>query len=144
MRRPSFLWAAICLSLAGTPAFAQSTSSGAYTVSADETVSTAGIVTANVDVGPIAPSSGAAPPSYNNSNSVLTLTESASLTTGLGGVTQGLQTGLLTSNANGTATGAEATSTVNNFLLSVAGLSNLLSVSATTIDLIRKPIPLAD
>src|SRR3990170_5317034 len=108
MPRYSMFLAAVCLGLSASPAFGQSASSSAYAVDVEENVSALGIVTANVNVGPISPSSGAAPPSYDNSNSVLSLTESANLTTGLLGITQSLQTGLLTTNANGTATGAEA------------------------------------
>jgi hypothetical protein len=128
--------ATVCLGLASTPALGQAASSSAYAVNANETVSAAGVVTGNVNVGPIAPSSGSAPPPYNVSNSVASVSQSANLTTGLGGVTQGLQTGLLTTNANGTATGAEATATVNNLMLSLQSnslLASLLGLSATTI-----------
>ena len=58
------------------------------------------------------------------------------LTTGLlgiGGIGQHLGTNVLTTNANGTSTGAEATSTVNNFTLGIAGLTSLLGINATTI-----------
>jgi hypothetical protein len=130
------LLAAVCLGLSSTQAFAQSASSSAYAANANESVSTAGIVTANVNVGPIAPSGGSAPPPYNNSASVASLSDSAGLTTGLLGVTQGLQTGILTSNSNGSSTGGEATATVNNLALTLGTsqlLSSLLNLSATTI-----------
>jgi len=136
MPRYSCLLAAVCLSLSATPALGQTASSSAYTVDVEENVSLLGIVNANVNVGPISPSSGAAPPSYDNSNSVLTLSESASLTTGLLGIQQGLQTGLLTTNANGTATGAEATATINDLSLTLGTnllLTSLLGLDATTI-----------
>jgi hypothetical protein len=128
--------AAICVALPSAAAHAQQASSSAYTVNAQETVSTAGVVTANVSLGPIAQSSGSAPPSYSDSDSVASLSDNASLTTGIGGVTQSLQTAILTSSATGTATGAEATSTVNNLSLSLASnplLAGLLGLSATTI-----------
>jgi hypothetical protein len=130
------LLASICLGFTSTAAFAQQASSSGYALGANENVSAAGAVSATVSVGPLAPSSGSAPPSYNNSNSVASVSQNASLTTGITGVNQSLQTGLLTSNSSGTSTGAQATATVNNLQLSLsqgALLTNLLGLNATTI-----------
>jgi hypothetical protein len=127
---------AVCLGLPGTVAVAQQASSSAYGLSANENVSAAGVVNANVSVGPISQAAGAAPPTYNNSNTIASVSQNAALTTGVTGVTQGLQTGILTSSASGNATGAQATATVNNLQLSEAQaglLSDLLNLSATTI-----------
>ena len=136
MSRFTVVLASLCLSVSSTAALAQQASSSAYAVGANENVSAAGAVTATVNVGPLAPSSGAAPPSYNNSNSVASVSQNAALTTGLQSVTQGLQTGILTSNANGTSTAAQSTATVNNLQLSFSDaqiLTTLLGLSATTI-----------
>ena len=136
MFRFTTLIAATWLALSGTSAVAQRASSSAYGVSANEQVSAAGVVNANVSVGPISQASGAAPPPYNNSSTVASVSKNAALTTGLTGVTQGRQTGILTSSASGTATGAQATATVNNLQLteSQAGLlTSLLGLGATTI-----------
>src|SRR3982751_2555525 len=136
MHRFIMLMTATCLGLSGTVAAAQQASSSAYGVSANENVSAAGVVNANVTVGPIPQASGAAPPPYSDSNTVASVSQNAALTTGVGGVTQSLQTGILTSSASGTATGAQATATINNLQLSEseAGLlSGLLNLSATTI-----------
>jgi hypothetical protein len=123
----------------GSPAFAQSTSSSAYAVGVNETVAVPLIANVNVTVGPIVPVSGTAPANYNVSGSLLTLSQTATLIgTPLLGIKQGLDTGLLTTNANGSASAAEATATVNN--LSVGLDSTLLfiplemlDISATTI-----------
>lgn len=136
MSRFTTLIAACCLALSGTAAVAQRASSSAYGVSANEQVSAAGVVSANASVGPISQASGAAPPSYDDSNTVASVSQNAALTTGITGVTQSLQTGILTSSASGTATGAQATATVNNLQLteSQAGLlTSLLGLGATTI-----------
>src|SRR5438105_4819266 len=136
MSRFTMVLASLCLGLSGTAGVAQQASSSGYALGANENVSTGNVVTATVNVGPVAPSGGSAPPSYNDSNSVASVSQNASLTTGPLGVTQGLQTGILTSNASGTATGAQATATVNNLELSLTEsqlLANLLGLSATTI-----------
>ena len=136
MSRYAILLGSACLGFCQSPALAQSASSSAYAVGAHENVSAAGVVNATVNVGPIAQSSGAAPPSYNNSASVASLSQSANLTTGAGAVSQSFNTGLLTSNSSGTSTAAQGTATVNNLNLSVADsalLGSLLGVSATTI-----------
>lgn len=136
MSRFTTLIAACCLALSGTAAVAQRASSSAYGLSANEQVSAGGVVNANASVGPISQASGAAPPSYDDSNTVASVSQNAALTTGITGVTQSLQTGILTSSASGTATGAQATATVNNLQLteSQAGLlTSLLGLGATTI-----------
>ena len=128
--------ASICLGLTSTTALAQQASSSAYALGANENVSAGGVVSATVTVGPLAPTSGSAPPSYNVSNSVASVSQNAALTTGVTGVTQSVQTGILTSNSNGTDTGAQATATVNNLQLSLsegALLTTLFGLNATTI-----------
>jgi hypothetical protein len=136
MSRFTVALAGLCLGLSSTTAFAQQASSSGYALGANENVSAGGAITATVNVGPLAQSSGSAPPSYSNSNSVASVSQNASLTTGALGVTQSLQTGILTSSASGTATGAQATATVNDLQLSLAEsqlLTSLLGLSATTI-----------
>jgi hypothetical protein len=136
MPRYTVVLASLCLGFTATTALAQQASSSGYALGANENVSAGGAVTATVSVGPLAQSSGSAPPSYNDSNAVASVSESANLTSGIAGVTQGLQTSILTSNSTGTATGAQATATVNNLQLSLAEtqlLASLLGLNATTI-----------
>ncbi len=136
MPRFTTLLASISLGLTSTTALAQQASSSGYALGANENVSAGGAVSATVSVGPLAPTSGSAPPSYNVSNNVASVSQNAALTSGVTGVTQGLQTGILTSNSNGTATGAQATATVNNLQLSLSEgqlLTTLLGLNATTI-----------
>ena len=136
MSRYSVLIASMFLGLSGATAFAQQASSSGYALGAHENVSAGGTVTATVNVGPLAQSSGSAPPSYNDTNSVASVSQTANLTSGVLGVTQGLQTGILTSSASGTSTQAQATATVNNLNLSLSEgqlLASLLGLSATTI-----------
>src|SRR3982751_6865538 len=136
MHRFIMLMTATCLGLSGTVAAAQQASSSAYGVSANENVSAAGVVNANVTVGPIPQASGAAPPPYSDSNTVASVSENAALTTGVTGVTQSLQTGILTSTATGTSTAAQSSATVNNLQLSLAEqslLTTLFGLNATTI-----------
>ena len=134
MLKSTTVLAALLVGTLSSPLTAQTASSSGYTVGVDETVTVPRVANVNVTVGPVAPASGNAPAPYDNTTTIVSLNENAALTGGLFGVGQNLQTSVLTTNANGTATGAEATSTVNNFMLSIAGLSNLLSISATTIE----------
>src|SRR6476646_2360493 len=100
MYKPAYLLAALSAFTAFTPTLAQTASSSAYGLSANETVTAPGVATVNVSVAPVAPASGSAPPSYNNSNQVASVSESAAL----GGVVplnQNLSTGLITSTASG-------------------------------------------
>jgi hypothetical protein len=130
------LLASIWLGVTSTTALAQQASSSAYALGANENVSAAGVVSATVHLGPLAPTSGSAPPSYNVSNTVVSASDNVALTTGIAGITQGLQTGILSSNSNGTATTAQATATVNNLQLSLSEsqlLTTLLGLNATTI-----------
>lgn len=125
----------LTLTLLSVPASAQSASSSAYAVNANETVTT-GLVNATVNVGPLAATSGAAAPNYSNNASVATVNQSASLIAGPLGATQNLQTGLLTSNSSGTSAASTGTGTINDLNLSIASnltLANLLGVGATTI-----------
>ena len=135
MRKSIFTGAALFVALAASPLQAQTASSSGYALDVNQTAKVGRVVTATVDVGPLAESSGSAPPSYDVSNSVLTLSQAAALTTGLGGVSENLNTGLLTSRSDGTATGAEATATVNNanVNLGVTNLATLFGIGATTI-----------
>jgi hypothetical protein len=135
MSRYAVILTSVCLGLSSTEALAQAASSSGYAVSANENVSAVGVVNATVNVGPIAPSSGSAPPAYNNSNSLASVNQSATLTSGIGGVSQSLSTGLLTSSASGTSTAAQGTGTINNLVLSLDSnvLGALLGVGATTI-----------
>lgn len=129
--------AALAIGLASTPAMAQTASSSGYTVSVDQNVNVPIVADINVAVGPIAAAGGSAPPPYNTTNTILSVNENAVLFTGLlgiGNISQNLSTNVLTTNANGTATGAEATSTINNLSLGLAGLESLFSISATTIE----------
>ena len=130
------IFAAAAFGLAATPSQAQTASSSGYAVGANQQVRVGQTVTATVDVGPLAATSGAAPPSYNQTNTVVSASETAALTSGLLGVQQSLNTGLLTSTSSGTATGAQATATVNNLSFGLGTdrfLASLLGLSATTI-----------
>jgi hypothetical protein len=140
MRTPSRYIAVVCLSLFSTPAFSQSASSSGYALGVNQTVTVPLVADATVIVGPLAATSGSAPPNYNLSNSVVSVNQTAALTTGLVGISQRLQTGLLTSNSMGTATGASANATINNLTLGVGPttvftsfLPSLLGLGATTI-----------
>ncbi|WP_338502854.1 choice-of-anchor P family protein [Sphingomonas kaistensis] len=140
MRKALFFVATLGLSLATTPALAQTASSSGYALSANETVRVGDVVTATVNIAPVAASSGTAPPSYNTSNSVASVNQSTTLTSGILGVTERVQTGLLTSNATGTSIGATGTATINSLAVGVGSslisdprLASLLSIGATTI-----------
>jgi len=134
MTKTVYMLAAVAAVLSATPAMAQTASSSAYGLSANETASAPGLATVNVSVAPIAPASGSAPPSYNQGNTVASVNQSAAI----GGaliLNQNLSTGVITSTASGTATGSTATSTINNLSAGLNGLfdSNVLSIGATTI-----------
>ncbi len=136
MLRNSFRLAAVCVALWTTPALAQTASSSANALELHENVAIPRTATANISVGPLAQASGSAPPAYNVSNSLASVNESASLSGSvLAPVNQSLQTGLLTSNATGSAVGAQATSTVNNLTFDLTGLidASIFSLGATTI-----------
>src|SRR5687767_13033161 len=83
MRKALFFVATLGLSLATTPALAQTASSSGYALSANETVRVGDVVTATVNIAPVAASSGTAPPSYNTSNSVASVNQSTTLTSGI-------------------------------------------------------------
>jgi hypothetical protein len=125
--------AAICLGLASSPLLAQTASSSGYAVDVDQTVNVPILPDVNVGIGPLASASGSAPAPYDTTNTVLSVNNNAALIAGLLGINQQLQTSVLITNVNGTATGAEATSTVNDLSLSIAGLASLFNLSATTI-----------
>jgi PEP-CTERM motif len=140
MRKPMIYLATVCLGLFASPTLAQTASSSGFALSANETVTAPGVANVNVAVGPLAATSGSAPPNYNVSNSVASLNQSAVLTGGLAGTTERLQTGLLTSNSTGTATGASATATVNNLSTGIGltalndlALASIFRFGATTI-----------
>jgi hypothetical protein len=136
MPRCNAIVAAACLAFGTSPLLAQTASSSAYALSVDQTVTAPLSGQVNVSIGPLASSSGSAPPIYNNSNALASVNESINLTTGLTGVTETLTTGILTSNASGTGTSAQATATVNNLAFSLGTgpfLASLLGLNATTI-----------
>jgi len=125
--------AAVCVGLASSPLHAQTAASSAFAVNVDQTVTAAGVADVNVSVGPLAPSGGNAPPAFNDSNSVASVNQTFALTSGLV-VNENLATGLLTTNSNGTALGAEATATVNNLSFGLdTSLASLITLTATTI-----------
>lgn len=132
--------AAVGLSLISTSAFSQSASSSGYALGVNQTITVPNIANATVTVGPLAATSGTAPPNYNVSNSVASLNQTATLTTGVGGTSEQLQTGLLSSNSMGTATGASATATVDRLsvgigttTLATSFLASIFGIEATTI-----------
>jgi hypothetical protein len=140
MRNAFAVLATLSLSLLTTPALAQTASSSGYALSANETVRVGDVVTASVNIAPVAATSGSAPPNYNVTNSVASVNQSTALTSGLIGLTERVQTGLLTSTSTGTATGASATATVNDLAAGIGltvindpRLAGLLSIGATTI-----------
>ena len=129
------------LSLISASAFAQSASSSGYALSVNQTVTAPDVANVNVTVGPLAPTSGSAPPDYNVSNTVASVNQTAALTSGVLGTSEQLQTGLLSSNSTGTATGASATATVNNLSLGIGPttiltpfLASIFGIGATTIE----------
>jgi hypothetical protein len=131
--------AAVALGLASSPALAQTASSSAYNVSVNQTVTSPTGAEATVTVAPIGAVSGAAPPSYNVSSSIASANETATLSgTSLAGFQEAISTGLLLTNANGTAFAAEATATINAFDFGITSNTaviplSVLSLSATTI-----------
>lgn len=132
--------AAAGLSLISTSALAQTASSSAYALNVDQTVTAPAVANVTIGIGPLAPTSGNAPPSYNVSNSVVSVNQTATLTSGVLGTSEQIQTGLLTSNSTGTSTGASATATVNDLSVGIGTTSSLtpflasiLGISATTI-----------
>ncbi len=82
-----------------------------------------------IDLGPVAPSSGNAPPDYSDSDSVL----SASLSSGLTGSI--LSTGLLSTDASSDIANDNTSSsaTVDGLNVSVVGLLPLLTIGADTV-----------
>ena len=133
--------ATLSLSLLTTPALAQTASSSGHALSASQTVRVGGAVTANVNIAPVAATSGSAPPDYNVTNTVASVNQSTVLTTGLSGLTERVQTGLLTSTSSGTATGSTASATVNDLAAGVGlsvitdpRLAGILTIGAKTIE----------
>lgn len=134
MKKYSIGFAAICLGLWGSAASAQTASSSGFALDVNQTVTATGVATVNVDIGPLAQTSGTAPPDFNVSNSVASVNQSVDLTSGPLVISETLSTGLLSSNSTGTATGAQATATINNLSLGLASsISTLFNISATTI-----------
>ncbi len=128
--------AAICIGLWGSSASAQTASSSGFALDVNQTVTAPLTTTVTVDIGPLAQTSGSAPPDYNVSNSVASVNQTISLTGGLLPVSEQISTGLLTSNSTGTADGAQATATINNLALDIGSgsfLPSLFNISATTI-----------
>ena len=128
------------LSMISSAGLAQTASSSGYALSVNETVTAPGVANVTVGVGPLAATSGNAPPNYDVSNSVVSVNQTATLTSGILGTSEGLQTGLLTSNSTGTSTGASATATVNNLSIGIGPttvltpfLASVFGISATTI-----------
>ena len=137
MKKFSIGLAAICLGLWGSAASAQTASSSGFALDVNQTVTAPLATTVTVDIGPLAQTSGTAPPDYNVSNSVASVNQSIALTSGPIVFSENLSTGLLSSNSMGTATGAQATATVDNLSLGIGStpfLSALFSISATTIE----------
>lgn len=135
MKNFSIGLAAIFLGLWGSPASAQTASSSAFALDVNQTVTAPNVATVTVDVGPLARTSGTRPPNFNNSATVASVSQNIALTGGAVPVFENFSTAVLTSNSTGTATGAQATATVNNLLFSIGSdpLLSLLSLSATTI-----------
>lgn len=131
--------AAAYLAISGSPAFAQAASS-AYAVGVNQTVTAPGAANVIVSVGPLAQTSGSTPPSYNQSASVLSANQTTTLnTSGVVApvvVNENLSTGLLSSNSQGTSTGAQATSNVQNGAVTIGSpnLPALFNLMTTTID----------
>ena len=134
MKNYSIGLAVICLGLSGSPALAQTASSSGYAAGVNQTVTAPFVAAVNLNLGPLAQTSGTAPSSYNLSNSVASVSQDFGLTSGLLGISEGLNTGLLTSKSTGSANAAQATATVNNLGLGVgSSILTLLNISATTI-----------
>lgn len=137
MKNHGIMLAAICVSIWSSPVSAQMASSSGFAVDVNQTVTAPATATVTVDIGPLAQTSGSAPPNYNVSNSVASVNQNIGLTSGLTVISETLSTGLLSSNSTGTATGAQATATVNNLSLGIgaaAFVSSLFNISATTIE----------
>lgn len=133
--RNGIMLAALCVSIWSSQATAQTASSSGFALDVNQTVTAPSTATVTVDIGPLAQTSGSAPPNYNVSNSVASVNQNIALTSGQIVFSEALSTGLLTSNSNGTATGAQATATVDNLSLGIGTfLSTLFNISATTIE----------
>jgi hypothetical protein len=133
------LAACAAASIWASPA-AAAASSSAYAVGVNQTVTAPNLANVNVSVGPLAATSGTAPPSYNNSASVASLDQTAALnTTGMLApvvVNENLGATALSSNSQGTTSGAQATATIANGAVTVgtAGLpTSLFNLVTTTI-----------
>ena len=140
MRKIKTSLAVLAIVAASTPAFAQSTTSSGHAASVDQTVRIGNIVTGSVHVGPLGATAGGAPNDYNVSNSVVSLVQNTTLVgTPVIGVQQRLSTGLLQSNAQGSATAAQASASVDGASFSLVATSlfaapvTLLSLSSGTI-----------
>ena len=128
------------LSLISASALAQTSSSSGFALSVDQTITAPQVANVSVTVGPLAATSGSAPPNFNVSNSVAAVNQTFALTSGLVGTSEQLQTGLLTSNSTGTSTGSSATATVNNLSVGIGPttvltpfLASILGITATTV-----------
>ena len=134
MNKTVIALAVVAASFVSTPTLAQTASSSAYGLAANETAGVPGVAAVNVQIAPVALTSGSAPPSYNSSNQVASVNESAAIGGALT-LNQNLSTGLITSSASGVPTSASATSTINNLSTGLSGLfgANVLSIGATTI-----------
>ena len=111
---------------------AQSASSSAFGESVAVIVTPLVGLTATVTSGPLPTAAGAAPPPYNVSNTVASVTVSASAAANSGL----LQTGILTANATSNVPGSNTTTanaTVNNLNLDAVAFAGLLGIDATTV-----------
>lgn len=136
--------AAASLALISASASAQTASSSGFALSVNQTVTAPQVATVGVTVGPLAPTSGTTSPSsptYSSSNQVAGATQAFVLTSGVGGTSEQVQTGILSSSSTGSTTGSSATATVNNLSVGIGTtplvgsqfLASLFGISATTI-----------
>jgi hypothetical protein len=142
MRKFTHATTIACLgaSIWASPALAQQASSSAYALGVNQTVTAPNVADVNVSVGPLAATSGSAPPSYNNSASVASLNQTTALnTTGLIApihVNERLSGSALSSNSTGTSSGAQATATILNAGATIGadtlGAPSLFSLMTTT------------
>ena len=124
--------AVAAISVAVHAQIAQSASSSAFGESVAVIVTPLVGVTATVTSGPLPTAAGAAPPPYNVSNTVASVTVSASAAAN----SALLQTGILTANATSNVPGSNTTTanaTVNNLNLDAVAFSGLLGIDATTV-----------
>lgn len=130
--------AATSVALSASPVFAQSATSSGYALNLQQNVTAPGVATVNVGIGPLAATSGSAPPSYNVTNTVASVNQSFALTSGvlgIGAVGENVGTGILSSTSSGSADAAQATATIDNasFAIGTTLLNSLFNLGATTI-----------